>query len=328
MSETTNTNASRNDEIDLLDLFRRMGKSLGKMFRVLGRVTLISIVFLLKNWLALGLSIVLGVGASYFLKITSDPFYQSELTLKPNSVNNTEISEKIKILQSYILEENIPAVSIALFLKPEAAENLLGIAACWYIDKGPDGIPDFVDYENRFDVKDTTQVRMKDRILIYVRTKAPLELPDLRDGILKYFNSDSLYQQRNKVRFIQNNEFRNRLDYDILQLDSLQKIIYFEETKSRQPQNGGQMIFLQEQKTQLIYEDVQTLYRRKQSIEADLILYNDIVTVIHDFTIPIKRMNGGFYYAKKIVPWIFILTLLVSITVANRKKIKEVFEKY
>ena len=328
MSESSNTNASRSDEIDLLDLFKRMGRSLGKMFTAIVRGTLISIVFLFRNWLPLGLSIVLGVGTSYFLKLTSDPSYQSELTLKPNSVTNAEIFVKIKNLQNYILEDNAIAVSKAIFLKPDEAENLLGIAACWYIDEGPDGIPDYVDYDNNFKISDTTKVRMTDRILIYVRTKGPQELPILRDGILKYFDSDSLYKQRNRVRLKQDNELVSRLDYDIFQLDSLQKIIYFEETKNRLPQNGGQMIFLQEQKTQLIYNDVYTLYGRKQNLEADLILYNDIVTVISDFAIPIKRMNGGFFYAKKIVPWIFILTLLVLIIISNRRKVKEIYEKY
>ena len=328
MAEETNTKNVRDDEIDLLDLFKRMGRSLGKMLRALGRGTLISIVFLFRDWLPLGLSIVLGVGASYFLKVTNDPYYQSELTLKPNSVTNAEIVEKIKNLQNYILEDNAPAVSNAIFLKPDEAENLLGIAACWYIDEGQDGIPDFVDYDNSVRITDTNMVRMTDRILIYVRTKAPQELPMLRDGILKYFNSDSLYQQRNRVRLKQNNELVGRLDYDIFQLDSLQKIIYFEETKSRRSQNGGQMIFLQEQKTQLIYNDVYTLFGRKQTLEADLILYNNIVTVINDFVIPIKRMNNVFLYAKKVIPLIFIMILLVLITIANRKKIKEIFEKY
>ncbi|MBK7132490.1 MAG: hypothetical protein IPH69_06610 [Bacteroidales bacterium] len=95
-----------------------------------------------------------------------------------------------------------------------------------------------------------------------------------------------------------------------------------------QPKTGGQMIFLQEQKTQLIYTDIYTLYERKQALEAERDLYQDIVTVLSDFTIPSQRINGGLYYAKIIVPLFFLLTLMFLIIITNRKKLTEVFNKY
>ena len=52
MSENnTNKRMSGDDEIDLLDLFRRMGRTLTRWANALGRAFLISIVFLLKRWL-------------------------------------------------------------------------------------------------------------------------------------------------------------------------------------------------------------------------------------------------------------------------------------
>jgi uncharacterized membrane protein len=118
-----------------------------------------------------------------------------------------------------------------------------------------------------------------------------------------------------------------RLNDDIIQLDSLQKII-FEESRTKQPKIGSQMIFLQEQKTQLLYTDILPLYARKQTLESERDLYKDIVTVLSEFTIPSLRDNGGMYYVKIYVPLFFGLTLLVLIILANRRKLSEVYNKY
>jgi hypothetical protein len=113
-----------------------------------------------------------------------------------------------------------------------------------------------------------------------------------------------------------------------VQLDSLQKVKYFEETRNLKPASGGQIVFMQEQKTQLVYNDIYDLYTRKQELESVRDLHKGVVTVLSDFSSPTKRENGGLYYAKTFVPLFFIITLLVLILLANRRNLIEVFDKY
>ena len=80
------------------------------------------------------------------------------------------------------------------------------------------------------------------------------------------------------------------------------------------------MIFLQEQKTQLVYPDIYSLYSQKQKLESDRDLYKDIVTVLSEFSLPAKRDNGIMYYGKYLIPSFFIFTLLILILLANWKK--------
>ena len=329
MSEnTTNNKNVRDDEIDLLDLFRRMGRTLSRWGQALGEAVLISIVFLLKRWVPLGLSIAAGIGLSYLLRTTSASSYTSDMTLKSNAVANSELISYINRLHTFCLEGNSIALSDALSVNSESVGNIIDISAFWIIDKNKDGIPDYVDYKNNHDVYDTTNIRMQDRLDIRVKIKVPQELSLLQNSIVKFIESDSLFQQRNRVRLRQNSELLTRLDYDILQLDSLQKVKYFEETRNMKPSNGGQMIFLQEQKTQLVYSDIYTLYSRKQALESERDLYKGIVTILSDFSIPAKRDNGGMYYGKIIIPVFFLITLLVLILLANRKKLDEIYKKY
>lgn len=329
MSENTSKNNNvRDDEIDLLDLFRRMGRGLKRFGIALSRAFLISFVFITRRWLPLGLSIILGIVASVLLVKTSHSYYTSDLVLKINIKPTDEVITYINRLHTFCLDANKSHLSEAISLRSGQTDNIMDIQAFWIIDNGNDKIPDYVDYEGNHNVYDTTNVRMEDRLDIRVRIMQPQELSNVRDGIVKFISNFSLFQQRNNLRLNQNNEMLARLNYDIVQLDSLQKFKYFEETKNMVPKTGNQMVFLQEQKTQLVYKDIYDLYKKKQELELDCNLYKDISTVLSDFTIPSARDNSGSFYAKKLVPLFFIITLLLLILIANRGKFRELYKKY
>jgi hypothetical protein len=219
-------------------------------------------------------------------------------------------------------------LATCLSINQEKAETIREIEAFWIIDKNNDSIPDFVDYRNKHSVYDTVDVRMKDRFVIKVEVSDPQDLILIRDGILSFVNNNPVFQKKNNLRLDQINEMVARLDYDIKQLDSLQQVKYFEETRNRRPEEGGQMIFLQEQKTQLIYEDIYKLYNIKQKLEQERNLYSGNITIINDFYLPNKRYNGGYYFGKVIIPLFFGLTLSYLILLRNRKKLVEVYKKY
>jgi hypothetical protein len=340
MSEITTNKNVRDDEIDMLDLFKRMGRTLNRWGMALGKAFLISVVYILKRWLPLGLSIVAGIGISYLLKTSSASFYTSDMvfrnnlalidkkTLRDNSGTTSEIISKINKLHAFCSENNQVALSIALTMKPESVKNISDISAYWIIDMSRDGIPDYVDYKGNHGAYDTINIRMQDRFDIRVKINSPQDLNLVRDGIIKFIESDSLYQQRNRLRLRQNLDLLTHLNYDILQLDSLQKVKYFEETRNMKPSGGGQIVFMQEQKTQLIYGDIYALFERKQKLESEQDLYKGVVTVLSDFTFPTRRDNGAMYYGKQVIPIVFLITLLILIILSNRKRLEEVYKKY
>lgn len=317
-----------NDEIDLLELLKRMGKTIWRLFSALGRGILISVVFLFRNWLPLGVSLIVAVGFSYILKRSFTPYYSSNLTLRSNTVANADMISYLNRLHSYCLERNIQAITGALSIPADQAKNIKDIEAFWVIDKNNDGTPDFVDYKNKFNVYDSVNMRMPDRIVIRARFSESADLKTLRTGLFSFVNTNTFYKQVNDLRLIQADEMLVRLNYDIEQLDSLQKIKYFEETKSRLPEKNGQMIFLQEQKTQLIYEDIHNLFKRRQLIEQEKTIYPDIITLLSDFIIPAKPYTGLLFYAKMLIPLFLGFTIIVLILLTNRKKLRDFFRKY
>ncbi|HUX95558.1 MAG TPA: hypothetical protein VMV47_07480 [Bacteroidales bacterium] len=301
-----------------------MGRTISKWLNALGRAILISIVFLVRRWLPLTLSIVAGVVVAYIMKTASPSIYTSDMVLRSNMIENSQMISYINRLQS--LDKKSFAETLGL--SEETSKNISGIGAYWIIDLNKDRIPDNVDYKNSHDIYDTTNIRMQDRFDIQVKINTPQALHLLRDGIIKYFNSDQLFQQRNNIRLAQNKEFLERLNIDIENLDSLQRVKYFEETRKRTSQTGGQIVFMQEQNTQLLYNDILGLYYRKQALEAEQDIYKEIVTVLSDFTVPTTRVNGLVYYIRQVIPVILLLTLLILVLFANRKKVNEIYKKY
>jgi hypothetical protein len=337
---TTQDKNSRNDEIDLLDLFQRMGRTLNRWGIALVEAFLVSVVFLLKRWLPLGLAILAGVGISYFLKTSSASSYTSDIvfrnnlsimdvkTRRDNSGTTSELISKINKLHSLCSENNSAGLSQALAMKPESVMNISDVSAYWIIDQSRDGIPDYVDYKGNHSPSDTNNIRMQDRLDIRVKINSPQDLNLIRDGIIKFIANDSLYQQRNRVRLRQNHDLLKRLNYDILELDSLQKVKYFEETRNIKPGNGGQIVFMQEQKTQLVYGDIYSLYTRKQNLESERDLYKGIITILSDFSLPTRRDNGAMFYGKIVIPIVFVITLLILIILANRRRLEEIYKQY
>ena len=337
---TTNNKNVRDDEIDLLDLFKRMGRALTKMFNALGKAFLISVVFLIRRWLPLGLSILAGIGVSYYLKNASTSSYTTDLVIRNNlaqldrkglrDVSGTtyELYSKIGKLHELCMKRDINELSHSLSMNPDSIKSVTDINAYWIIDLNKDGVSDFVDYEGNHNVYDSINIRMPSKLDIQVMTKSSFNINKLKDGIIKFIENDSLFENEIRLRLKQNNELLTRLSYDIKQLDSLQKVKYFEETRNVKPDKGGQIVFMTDQKTQLVYNDIYALYSRKHDIETENILYKGVVTVLSDFSSPVLVNNGIKFYAKQVVLIFFLVTLLILILLANRKKLIEVYKKY
>lgn len=328
MNQEPAEQTKKNDEIDLLDLFTRMGKSIAHGFRSVGRASLFVVFFMLRKWFWLFLSILLGTGLSFLIKYSTQRFYSSEITLRSNTVGNADMIQYINKLHTFCKEENMIELAAALSVDTGKVRHIKDIRAFWVIDMGRDYVPDYVDYRDHHNVLDTVNVRMTDRFVVQVKTSIPQELIAIRDGILAFAEKNDFYIQQNNLRLQQNEVIRSRFEYEIEQLDSLQKVKYFEESRKLIPPEGGQMIFLQEQRTQLLHEDIYDLLRRKQEIEAQLTIYSGLVTLLSDFTPPVKPENGALYYGKVVIPVIFLLAIILLLLYDNRHTLKETAQKY
>lgn len=328
MSSDNEIKAKREDEVDLPDLFAKLGVQMSKWLKSIGRAFLISLFFLVRKWHWLTISLILSLGISYLVKISSEKLYFSDLTLKSNTVTNAEMISYLNKLHTFCRGKNFNELATSMSVQDNIVKDVKDIRAHWVIDKGPDGIPDYVDYKDKYRLKDTSTLRMQDRFVVRVKTSVPKEISSIRDGIIAFIEKNDFFQDQNRLRLRQAEDMLARIDFEVEQLDSLQKVKYFEESRRLMPKEGGQMIFLQEFKTQLLHEDIYNMIQRKQEIEKQQTIYGGIVTIVNDFTPPSKPENGTLYYGKIIIPLILILTVITLLMVENRKRLREIYSRY
>ncbi len=327
MTEIQNSKNSQSGEIDLVDIFSKICIWLGNGFKAFGKGIITCIAFLFHNAIFLAISIILGLVASYILKQSEKPLYESEITFRNNTIENADMISYFNRLGSMITKKSNQEIAILLSISDSEASDLIELATYWVIDINNDEIPDYVDYKDKHNPADTVNVRMPDRFVVEVASLDPMNLRNIKEGLIKYAKKHPLAETSNRQRIKRLNELIDRANIDIQELDSLQKVKYFEETR-RRISEGGQIVLLQEQPTQLFYKDIQTLYNQKQAFEKELALYPDVVSVISDFTPSSTRVNTAFYYSKITVPLAFLLAIVLLLLFKNRKKIIETLNKY
>ena len=318
---------NNNGEIDLVNIFNKIFSWFARLFKAIGIAIIKSIAFLYHNILIVTLSIVIGFVASYILKHAEKPLYKSEITFRNNSISNADMISHFNQLGNLVMEKNTSEVSSFLDITENESSDLVKLSAYWVIDINRDGVPDYVDYKNKHDPADTVNVRMSDRFVVEVSSLDPFNLVNIRNGLIKYAESHPLAGNANAQRIRRLNELIERTNFDIRELDSLQKVKYFEETRSRMSE-AGQIVLFQEQQTQMFYRDIQNLMAQRQGYERELALYPDAVSVISDFLPSSTRVNTAFYYSKITVPSAFFLAIILLLLAKNRKRIVEILNKY
>ncbi len=326
--EIGSENRTSGDEIDLIDIFSRLGRSVVKGFKALWDGFLYTFFFLIRNMIWLGIGLFIGVAASYLIKLSAEKFYSSDIILRSNTISNADIISYINKLHTFCVEKNYAELASSLSVPQEEVKNIKDIQAFWFIDLGSDEIPDYVDFRGKYNVLDTVNIRMSDRFLIRVKTSVPQNLSKIREGIFSYIGKNQFFSEQNELRLKQADALLARIDYEVEQLDSLQKVKYFEESRRLIPKEGGQMIFLQDFQTQLLHEDINQLITRRQELERIRTIYPELITLLSDFTPPIKPKNGTLYYGKYLIPLFFVISIILIILIRNRARLAEAYRKY
>jgi len=315
-----------NDEIDLLELFSKMGKGIKRLFINIWDIFLKVTVFFIKKSPYLIIFIILGFLVALLKFNTSDRYYSSDMILRSNSTSNADMIAHINKLHFYGAEDNILALAQSLNLDSSEVANLVDIEAFWIIDKNRDGIPDLVDYRNKYD-QDTSVTHMSGRLNVRVKTKQPQNLNLIRESILHHINTNQHFERINKIKLRHLKESISKTELELSELDSLQFYKYFEE-KQKGKFSEGQMVFINEQETRLFHKSVFELVGRMQGFDRELDIYSDIVTVLDDFTPPVKPENSYLYIAKSWVIIFFVLGLIIVVVLSYRKDLISVYRKY
>jgi len=296
----------QNNEIDLLDLFQKTGKAIGNLFLYILKGILFLIVFGIRKIHFLVLFAVIGGVTGFVLYKSTKRYYSSYMIAQANGINSADMVNYINDLHDLCTKRNTEALAFDLQLPDSTARRIKDIQAFFIIDANGDNIGDYVDFDNSYDVRDTSYHRLEDRLHLSVEVYENYVFQKVKNGLFRYMRKNPYIINLNEIRKKELQELIAQVDYEIVKLDSLQNTDYFKEV-DKLPVKQSQMLFLSEKEPTMYYRDKLNLMNRKLEYKKELELATDAFTVIKDFTSLAMEENprGGY-----LVKYSLLLTLL------------------
>lgn len=308
MSDEQVNKTKATDEVDLIELFNRMGRGIKRGTVWLFKQVENLFILLIRKSLWIVSFAIIGLLVGYLIYKSSPRYYSSEMTAISNSVDNSHIVNSINLLNSLFKEKNYSSASAYLDIPVGKAKQIKSIAAFYGIDLNRDKIVDYVDYANsfRFNPKDTMAKRLTNYFFVNLEVYNEGAFTAAREGLKKYIYKNEFVVENNNERIAQNEEMIKVINIEIKKIDSLQKIAYFE-TPLLQKASNGQMVFLNEKEVKLYHDQLLKLQRDKMRLERENKINKDPITIVQDFT-PLSKAENP--YSKYGVKWGLIFAVI------------------
>ncbi len=274
------------------NVFKKIAGFFGYLLQIIFRYYYLFLIFILA-----------AVAYSYYKTHGHFRVYRAEFTLSINDGDSDLYKEMVSSLSNYLKDEDPSALASALKMDPAEGGKICAI-----------GI--------RCDIE---PIDSTSRAVLAVIMTDPAIFPALENAIIDYFNNNIYLKSLNSARIASLKEHEKLLEKDIAEIDSLQKIEYFQKT--------GEIGFKLDQKLlikadkQMFYSDKLDLLKEKEAVSKELAAKPDVVSLVSEFapsTKPFIRMSDVIVLNIIIA---FLCFLAVAISWENRKSIISYLKK-
>ncbi len=319
-------------EIDLIDVFSRIGNSIQNGFSKIGQlfVGLFNIIvsitkFYFRNALIIIGFLVVGFIMSKFYYKVKKETYRTSSYIESFTIPNANLIDYINNIHTLTKNQDSIAISNLLGITVNEAGAIKDLQAYWLIDQNKDGIPDYVDYENKFSPDTITQIeRITGRFIVQLISYNPEIATNVQIGLEKYLYRYPQIETIVNVKKANLNRSIKRLDSELIMLDSLKGYEYFLKEKERLMAQGGVLklgellVRTSEEKyepTRLLHTETIALNDRINSDIQELELKSEPFQFISKFNIvynPINEASESYGYIKFLLLF-FVLGTITSI---------------
>ena len=322
-----------NDEIDIFEFCSRMWTAFKKFLIGIKDLIVSFIIFLIRKSLWIVSFGMAGMLMGLLLHGISRPFYSS--TLEGNTggiydieqqnylggVDNSVVIDHINKLNQVTNKPSL--LSNYLGMSIEQAKQIRSIKAYYGIDINKDMKHDYVDEKETYNPKDTTQIRVPSFVRIKVSVYDENIFSDLRTGLLRYINNNSFIQELYSIDKRQKEEMVKELEKEI------QKVEDFQQARIRKESNFeiGSFTLLNEPEPKLFYNDILYLIRRKQLLEKNLEISDEIIVIIQDFTPLEQEERTVLKYVGVLGASMVVLGIFCALLWQYRKRIWELIRE-
>ena len=263
-----------NDEIDIFEFSSRIWTVFKNFLINIKNIVVSFFIFLIRKLLWIVSFGLAGILTGLLLYNIFPTRYVSSLEIDTGGVNNSVVIDHINKLNKLIGKPDLLANYLGL--SKDTAEAIHSIKAYYGIDVNKDEKPDYIDFKEKYNPKDTNQIRVPSFVHVKVYLYDEEILPTLRNGLIQYINNN-VYLQR---LFDADREEKKQLLKGLESIDSLLKVQLSKDLIS----DKGQVLILgNNTENQSLYKDMLSLYEEKQKIKKSLKLNTEIVLVVQDF---------------------------------------------
>lgn len=328
---------TKSDEIDLGQLFSRIGEFFSRMWlgfmRFLATLRRVPFENKLSFILIIAASLVIGVVFTFYVQKS---YYESTMILSSTYLNKRLTENTIEKLDLLAQEKDKAGLGRVLHLDDSLADNIVGFEVRPFVAE-----TDVIELEvlkeqlrnaqtNENNAKVINQVieriEMENRhaFEITVRTLNPSVIPNLQEAIVNYFQSNPYIHKR--IENYKENllERKRKLTRDVAKLDSLKSVIYENyRSMATQGRSGSNNVILSDNAVTDpvdIYAQALATYNQLEAVESDLNLRRDfeVVDGFTEFSEP----------ASASIPAMLFYSLLIGVTVAYLDVAMRSFNRY
>ncbi len=331
----------RNDEIDLIQLFKEIGSWFRSIFvSVFVSVYVISSkIFMTILYFGLRNYIYLAVLTIVAFSISRIPFksslFESTMKVQCNAVDNQSAIEYVNKLSILAAGNKDTLLAKQLKIDVKDAGLIKELNACWALDKDGDGIGDWIDYKHVYVREETDSMsrRIYDYFIIRVVYDPGLDITKLNNSIKYYLNHNDVFMELNQFRKQQNNKKIVFTKEELSKLDSIRNMYNDAIAHSVEPppsvSKSGQLVFLNGRESELknlrlFHGEIFSLEDKILSLERQNELNAEVVTVLERLDLAQKRVKRIYDYLGVLF---FIFGFVAIIVFENRKRIVRLKEE-
>jgi hypothetical protein len=272
-----------NDEIDIFEFCSRIWNAFKSLLVSIRDLIVFVLVLLIRKSLWIVSFALPGIVLGYVLYGVSRPYYTSSLEGNTGGVDNSVVIDHINRLN--LITGNPSLLADYLGMSVEQAGAIRTVKACYGIDVNRDTKPDYVDIMETYNPMDTARRRVPSFLYIHVSVYDESILPVLHEGLVQYVSNNAYIQDLFRIDRRQKKELLGEIENEISKIDSFQRARIRKEAKGDKEQV---FILGYEPEIRLSYPDILKLYARKQMLEKDIEISDEIIAVVQDFT-PVQQ---------------------------------------
>lgn len=345
---------NKQEEIDLVQLLRLLGESLGKFFNFIGKILFFIYDFIIKtiiyfksHFLKIAIAAAVGLGVGYFVEKTVSHTYESSMVVKPNFESTRQLYANIKYYNLLIRnrqDDKLTRIFEGKITK-EQAQKLKSISIepileendkiTYYNDfvKSLDSVPDVTLDFKKF--SENIPAHEIENHKITVTSSDELIFEHLQEPIINSVEENSFFKRRRQL-LEGNIEQSNRiLSGQLTDIDSLKGIyrqVLVKNAENSETKKDGTIFNFGQDKTDL--PDELRLYEEARSINDKIIELNEqrsnlettTVNVISNLN-PIGQAKKSYLTNKYVIAIIFALAALAIILLLEFNKYLINYEK-